>query len=1580
MSFLHGVLESVKEDDNVATYDNDSQNNITSVIETLNNSVGKGRQAFGKAVTQVSEWLKKHGEQVDTLTTGVSFELGKYVEDVSRQRDKPLADQLRSWTQTLSQIDADLTSLHSNNISQLDPVLRDKLMHKIDAVKSAVQVLKGSAESKELEKQVREVDETIFMQFSEIGKKIGQLREQKDEQFERIKRTVSAAKQILLKLNEECKGDIMFHFDAIKHKLDELYGILSSHKVELGALVETTRREFDLLKGYVGDYGKKKPGGDDLNTKWMQLKEKVKDYVSIIKGEGNSGLVQNMNGLNQIKDGIINYAKTFGNEENVNKFVTQWVQEIVDKDEIVKDRLKKYVSINKVSLNDRFNPTYKGETNSNEAVKKALKEHLPDFIDSLIQPVVLQAEFETAEVKNIAEKFSSFAIIVESELTGDEDTVNLEVEGIEMQLGLDSKKTASNYLQQAIKHILSSVAVSVKNFAEQLHSFFQQSHIDFLTQIGNSATQIGKQFGKDDNSFGDKIQQALNGVSQKIDELNPLLVDNSAEKGTIFKKLDAIGEQLTQLNNMSKPADDGDILMKREKSEAKMNELKECIETHLNHINANVGIANDALTISINTVIDKVKEAENEITKQIRALFAEQHIADLSALHTLVERKLAEVRKIIDEDKVTGIKGLLKSVNGMLFGINKEGMPQFNESTSETLLTKLKGAVPATTPKKAPTKQELSGFSDQLKSYLDNLLAYTELQVKFEGDHRSPTKESQMVSSINTRLDKLLNYLKYHDPDRKYIFDHNSTKYLTELNESISALSPSNFHGFHNPLLLDALKAGMTQFTEQLSHAYVNKYSGSKPTEEWVETKKADSTTSQVLSTEGRNCAKVCLTILDSLVYELDGLQKGSNMHSTKQINLANGNKLGEFFKRSGYKVATGENKQDGELRRSDQMQGSHIHTRITQEITGAKSIPGLMKWKEEQNAKQKVKPPVKDISINVIDIVDYLIEHLVRYYKVSHYIPQKTRPPTTVYEMLQWVTGLKYNHVYDGVKNHIKTLFPKPKELKDKPYSDIPTSQLTLAATTEIRYDDLTDVLSKVCSRSRSTLKTILGHGHPDGRYAVEFNTNTDNLSYPSSPAQCFDTLVDVLNRIYNQLRFLYAQCQNGRSRGGWEECHYGRYIGGSSWTCNSIQCPDQDCDQKHNQTCNHNADQKVNQHYECGIKSPLQSFLEDGLPGFLPHRLTKVGCGVKCSLGNHFGKPCLTPMGFADIGIAASRTRTGKHLFSALYRLCGRPESPLTRICSMLCCLLRRAPQTLGDMLAFYHYYLSAWEGTRKDHKSVAFDKAVSDANFGNVETKLVVVSIQGSKNHSDQHSQGDLFSLISCDSKKDSGIPCGPYLGSISEDIRSVYSKERAGNYLSWVVYITETFYDLLKQLCEQCCNKCNKHGVNCRGKKCGKDCTVKYTDGEDIKQLKNLKHSDDCHSIVKCPATHPTLFTYGFTFGSPHQLYGGNGEKKQRTCQDFCQALQRVCSDSSLLARLVHEYIPKFLWEIRKKFSYLLLALWSLSLLYLLHIAVVRLDVLRIRSHLRSPASHRIAAQSLLAAARVKALANVKYFSP
>ncbi|GBE63356.1 hypothetical protein, conserved [Babesia ovata] len=729
-------------------------------------------------------------------------------------------------------------------------------------------------------------------------------------------------------------------------------------------------------------------------------------------------------------------------------------------------------------------------------------------------------------------------------------------------------------------------------------------------------------------------------------------------------------------------------------------------------------------------------------------------------------------------------------------------------------------------------------------------------------------------------------------------FDRTFNTNIDNFNNVLHNFAPKNFSGPCSPLL-DALNAGLNRLGTELNKAYVSAYDGEKPTDGWVTEVTETSKSSDVASPkykftdEGEKCAKVCATLLSTLYTKLSDLRQRCKNGVRNGFNKDTINKttrLGRFFDGEGFVVSDPDD-QNGELQHKKGFTGQNIYEKLTVQHTD--QTQKHYKLVSDEDDKDPVtgkqeKPDVKTTAQKYSVLKDF-VGHLHQYFSVNHYATSfSTKHPSSINDMLQWLSGLPHNHIFTKLPHHVKTLFDRPKEREHEDYSAFQPNELKLDATVPL---------------SAETIIKELGMS-------------------------------------------------------SW----------GSDWHCNAKQCPNQMAHQK----CPQQGDQKCNQHPKCGLKSPLQSFLEDGLQGFLPHPYNKSDCKMTCSLANHRGIACKTPMGFTDISHVASRKSTAKRLKDVLSLFCGRAGAPLTKLCSQLNCLLPTAPKTLGDMFAFYYSFITTWGDKGRQHKKDAFDLAVQKAHFERPYGDLDVYSIfKGS--HSAKtagHTDGDLLSLV-CSTQ--SPGKCGLYLSSLSNDISATFSAKHGDKYLSWIVYMTETFYDLLKKLFDECNGSCGGDRPRCRIANCPPTCTV-------AKQPSTSSHSDPCKSLVNCKTTHPTLCKYGFTINSPPKLGGKDDPALKRTCHDLCTILEKIVKEGSVLYNLVHKTIPKYLFEIRSKFIWTLLALWSLSLLYLLHIAVVRLDVLRIRSHLRSPASHRVAAQSLLAAARVKALANVKYFSP
>ncbi|GBE63325.1 hypothetical protein, conserved [Babesia ovata] len=1041
-----------------------------------------------------------------------------------------------------------------------------------------------------------------------------------------------------------------------------------------------------------------------------------------------------------------------------------------------------------------------------------------------------------------------------------------------------------------------------------------------------------------------------------------------------FSASNAIKSALDKIEQLEKVP--GDVESKRKKTMELMKDLKHnfqqikneierayrivtdadiVLQKHIQSVSDVAFSAQDTISRTIQTLqkdlTETAKNAFEEITVQVRLLFAHSRTADLTALKSLVNAQKTAIEGIITKDLANGVKGLLDKIR-----------------TTHQILGPIKD------------QKDLNLGTPIFKQFYEGLWSYIIGQI---ANHPSKDKASKVNTALTELLQKMI---------KENHFSHEVADLIKKAADTVVNFTPAKFTSPSSPIL-QALKDGIGALAQQLGYAYVSTYCCKKFDGALLDPDTSLTDDKRKLTPYGEKLSKVFMTCLPGWTRYLYDLRVRCHNNpqgpwNSLQINkLGKHKSLGDWFDSRGYRVSKEDNGHDGELKNKIDFTGEQIRILLGHKLNklDSKLLTHLQSLK---------------LSNGQYTTLPYLLRYvsgtLDDYRSVCHYnIPPKPRAPSNIYLMLQWTAGLKYNHMYGEVKSQLGNVLKglqNEHKLETEALPVAVQSDMRGLITSPIDYDQLTKALESVCHYAEQTLVAVLGHGHADGVYASDHLTNSSNLLYPGSGGACLDMLVDVLFRLYQQMCFLRKQCLGGKSHSGWKDCSYGRYVAGSGWQCNNEQCANLECNLRPNQKGNLSADQTLkqtaDQHPDCGMKSPLQSFLEDGLQGFLPHSFSSPGCKLTCTVSNHRGLPCKTPMGFADIGVIASHTKTGAYLERVLFDFCG-PYSALSKLCNMLNCVLRRAPQTLDDIFGFFRGYLANWiEG--REHKISAFNKAIKEAYFGQEYSDLTPTVLFNTSVHQwndiSNHSKGDMFTITKCENR--AVDTCGVYLESVSSSTYSIFSSYHKKQYLSWILYSAETLYNLLDRLYKQCCNNCTSPGAKCHGTKCDKNCQVKQAyDAQnsddakpDTKRLDGKNHTENCSSIVRCQNTLPTLYMYGFSFGNPFGLCGkDNLTVNRRTCKDFCSALKKILDEESALIQLIKQ-IDEFIWKIRENFSYTLLALWSLSLLYLLHIAVVRLDVLRIRSHLRSPSSHRIAAQSLLAAARVRALANVKYFSP
>ncbi|CDR71566.1 hypothetical protein, conserved [Babesia bigemina] len=1072
--------------------------------------------------------------------------------------------------------------------------------------------------------------------------------------------------------------------------------------------------------------------------------------------------------------------------------------------------------------------------------------------------------------------------------------------------------------------------------------------------LGELRVQLAELHASEYNQFG-TILTAITTALEKVSQLENV-------PGELEKSKKAVDNSMEQLHKHLKT-----LKLKIEAIESSVTKAEESLQQYTSNVESALHNAHNSSIKAINHLNERLTTTVNSsfetIKSVIRSLFAKQKQAELAALESVVTAQLKEIERVIENEKDSGVKGFIKRLNSGI-AANLDRSVLTNDTTFVQLAMRVAG-------------------------YVDPLFEFINEELTPPNSRSATSSMSQPVNPYASKVDKIRSALAtlltrlINGKSKTYNFDTQFALDLSSVLDAVNELSAVKFGEGKHPELLNILRSGMTDLGKELRHAYINAYDKAMMPQVLKNDK---------LTIDAEKCSKVCLTVISILGLSLTMLKVNCWSLRGQQINRDVD--LGKLLAAEGYHVSD-RGEQNGELQDKDIMKGDQVHKRLSWPISSAAT-----------DHLTTCKPNNKAEKFDILDILRCLSDHLHQYYSVRHYATSSaTRQPSNIYEMLCWLIGLPHNPVYPQLSlTGFTDLFEKPKEEKNadnEAGEDIVAikslNDLTLEAYPEsITVDKLTTTLGEVCSGSNSVLTAILGKGHAGGIYACDFSSNSLKLRYATNMDALICQLSDILKRVYRQLYFLYQQCHYNQKHSGWRDCWYGRYVGGSHWRCNDKQCVTQDCNQKAHQTSNQNANQMCKQHPKCGLKSPLQSFLEDGLPGFMPHTLISEKGKLACSQKNHGNLLCHTPMGFRDISVMASHTNRGTHIYMTLSDFCGGKFSPLTRLCNLFNCLLPSAPKSLDDMFGFLYHLLHRWhDDNNKDrmtHRKEAFNDAVKEACFDGGYDLSEVSLLFTSRRHTSfvysdnkannlYHNDGDLYSIHRPeDTCYTANMKCGAYVSPLSMDIHSTLSSKHKALYLSWVVYCTETFYSLLRKLYDECYNNCASANAKCYSHGCYKECLI--STGSLFQESQPSTHWPQCSSILDCRMTLPTLYSSGMIFGDREMLEGQVGSKRyiKRTCKDFTDQLKTVIGDTSVLSKIIHKTIPEFLFTIRAPFLWMTVALWSLSLFYLICVMVGRLDVLHIKSHLRIPSSHKITPQSLLAAAQVGRLAKISYLQP
>ncbi|GBE63505.1 hypothetical protein, conserved [Babesia ovata] len=331
--------------------------------------------------------------------------------------------------------------------------------------------------------------------------------------------------------------------------------------------------------------------------------------------------------------------------------------------------------LDEIYAKDPVNTHMTSVMNSNiiavEEVKKKISTYIIKITDaSAITPNLTGKVKENLE--SIQKFLNDFAGKVEpgqaEEMTG---IVYTQLQG---QRGLPVADRSQ--LGTAVKCILSALYAASRRVKEQLELLTTDRFSDYhlgkeveaaITKIG----EIGNEFvsGTSKATAGKAIDNAFVTVKEKIKDLEKVLNKSS---GSIKSTADELSNTLREIDDLKKEKDsngnnDGVINKERNQAAEKLDSLKITLNNKLFNIRHVVLIAGDALTkitralrsalseanSEVNNAIsdltrdllDATERTFDEITKRVKEQFAASHKSDLTALKSLVDTQIPEVKR-----------------------------------------------------------------------------------------------------------------------------------------------------------------------------------------------------------------------------------------------------------------------------------------------------------------------------------------------------------------------------------------------------------------------------------------------------------------------------------------------------------------------------------------------------------------------------------------------------------------------------------------------------------------------------------------------------------------------------------------------------------------------------------------------------------------------------------------------------------------------------------------------------------------------------------------------------------------------
>ncbi|GIX65238.1 variant erythrocyte surface antigen-1 family protein [Babesia caballi] len=621
----------------------------------------------------------------------------------------------------------------------------------------------------------------------------------------------------------------------------------------------------------------------------------------------------------------------------------------------------------------------------------------------------------------------------------------------------------------------------------------------------------------------------------------------------------------------------------------------------------------------------------------------------------------------------------------------------------------------------------------------------------------------------------------------------------------------------------------------------------------------------------------------------------------------------------------------------------------------------------------------------------------------------EKTRPPpSSIRDMLYWLSGLQFSPQYDSLQTQISSVFRnligKPGTNDDAQLS-LPVADSSKSSITPdtLSPTDLKGYLTMTCLYSPMVLGRLQRPGASTGinePYLHYLFGNGMSFAYPSGAA-LMSKLSEYAYALQFQLSFLTQKCSTNFDDGCvWRHCRFGKDIEPKRNSLTNVSSHLCHAGCTHGSAgsssqCSHNDTKCGSQ----GKASPLQAFLTDKLHGFRRgHPSDPSSHLASCSRSL-----CHVPMGFKAEYLRET-PGYGYHVFYPLLFYSSDHTRPLRLLSDKLHCNSNYTPRSLGDMLGFYLHLTRQVFNKRSEDLSEYVTKLLKPQHpsraglliFESLEDSIVElgsalhgvvrhchnkkggsgiehIGVSGTKcSHSPSNSTPadlwSLFALVDNPRKYPNCVTskkCGAYLSPLTRSYGSTFGKSAAfaSTYLSWVSYLADDFKERLEALLTDFRN------ITCTECKPQNDGKCSCTKGQ------HGTNSCKCDSVVSCSGVLPLFYEHGFNFLNVQSLSGKvstNGDTK-RTCQQFHSQLQNVITGDPLHTLLLA--VDSFLYAIRWEFFAKISGFWSIYICLILYTFFFLLDTLHLRSHLKLAASHTFPPLALLTSGRVLSLTQL-----